>query len=181
MWMLRSTHRHFKLCEDSKNFQCHTLMSTPASPLSPKKEWQLQPPPLPKWRGFQLVCVVKPMLLSAVHLESAVGTLRMLTMCLKASADTRREYCLDSEAKSSNSLSSCLYSWCSAMYMLRKSLALVHATVLSFVTHYFLACCLPPETEDLFLSYRGNTGLCSCLFALLFAPLVIFCARLFAS
>lgn len=174
--MLRSAHSISNLVR-IQSLECHTPMPTPASPLSQIRMTAGSPPPQNDrdFLFFFFACVwsshASPRCASWVscyHTGNAFHVFVGLSWHW-------RECCLDREAKCNNSLSSCLSSWCRAMYMLWKSLVSVHVVVPSLVTHYF--CLLvPPETEDLHLSVRGNTGLCSCLIAVLFAPLVIFCA-----
>ena len=67
------------------------------------------------------------------------------SMCLRASADTRRQCCLDREAKRGNSLRRCFCSWWSEA--VEKFGVCARVTVPSFVSHYFFACCLPPGTK----------------------------------
>ncbi len=107
--MLSSIQRHFRHCQDSKFAVSHPDVQ-PSLSLFPNwnDSWKLPPQNV---RDFSS-CVVKPMCLFALHLDSAASSLGMLSMCLQASADTKRERCLDSRVSCNNSLSSCMYSWC---------------------------------------------------------------------
>lgn len=83
MGMLRSTQRHFKLCQDSK-FAVPLPDALPSLSSIPNKNDNWKPPPQNDrvFFFFQVVCG-QAMLHLAVHLESAVTThAQILSMCL---------------------------------------------------------------------------------------------------
>lgn len=152
----------FKVCRA-------TPWCTPRLSSVPNKNNSWSPPP-ENYAHYSLFAV-KPVRPHAEHLESAVTALgNAFHVCLSLSWH-KRQCRLDTEAESNNSSASCLHSW--SMFMVWEFLVRVPR----FVPHYYyFFLLLSPESEDQFLSVRGNTSLCSCLIAALFAPLVIFCA-----
>lgn len=142
---------HGNVDVNSQAFQtllCHTLMPTPASPLSQIK--MTAGGSHPKMTGI-VACVCGQAIasssssswVSCCHTGNAFHVFASLSW-------HDRECSLDSEAKCNNSLSSCLYSWCSYVYATEK--------------FGVCACDCPKFCHPLFLPVatrnRGPTSLC---------------------